>query len=542
MKRQSIIKTILLSLLIFKIYGCKDALEVIPTDFISPDYITDEKSAERLRVGCYDILQKRGVYGRYFYEHFDISNDLIMSNNSSAKGLQFYDYNQTEAALNESWGHYYDGINRCNTFLDAIDNIPMNDPVKKETWKAEILSLRSLLYFNLVQYWGDVPFRIASVKSPTDVNYPPTNKLTIISQIIADLETAEAVLPEMDAVNSKYRSSVFTKSAVQGLLARIYLRISGEPFNVAGSYENALLWANKVVEGAKHKLNPSYTQLFLNLSLDIYDRTYNEIIFEVEFSSSGLGDINAEGGFIGTMGSQYNLGSRAILYGGSNTTRKYYEMFENATGKVNDPSLDTRRDWNICPYYYASQQYSPNVPEFRTVNPTANPYLATDYKRPGGKFYRDKENNVTNQTGSSPINFPVLRYAEILLIIAECEVYIHNEITDAALDALNQVWMRAAPSAPIITRAKFEDVESFKQYLRDERARELFMEGQRRQDLIRWGIFVETMKSIAWPGATDNTAIVRVINAISSRHVLFPYPEREMNYNPGMAGKQNLGW
>lgn len=540
MKRQAYIKIVLVSLLIFKMYGCKDALEVTPTDFISPDYITDEKSADRLRTGCYDILQKIGIYGRYFYEHFDISNDLIMSNNSSAKGLQFYDYNQTEAVLNTAWQNYYDGINRCNTFLDAIDNIPM-DATKKETWKAEILSLRSLLYFNLVQYWGDVPFRVSSVKDPTDVNTPPTDKFVIINQILDDLKAAEAVLPEMDQVNSKYRSSVFTKSAVQGLIARIYLRISGEPFNVAGSYENALTWANKVVEGGKHQLNPSYTQLFLNLSKEIYDRTYNEIMFEVEFTSAGLGDINAEGGYIGSMGSPYNVGSRAVLYGGSNTTRKYYEMFENSTGKVNNPSLDTRRDWNICTYYYGGQQYSPNTPEFRSVNPTANPYLATDYKRAGGQFYRDKENNVTNQTSSSSINFPVLRYAEILLIIAEAETSIHNEITDNALWALNQVWKRAAPAAPEKTRADFEDVSTFKQYLRDERARELFLEGQRRQDLIRWGIFVETMKSIAWPGG-DNTAVVRVINAVSARHVLFPYPEREMNYNPGMAGKQNLGW
>ncbi|HVI44812.1 MAG TPA: RagB/SusD family nutrient uptake outer membrane protein, partial [Chitinophaga sp.] len=203
-----------------------------------------------------------------------------------------------------------------------------------------------------------------------------------------------------------------------------------------------------------------------------------------------------------------------------NVYEKLYRKFE---------VKDVRRDWAIAAYRYAGD----NGPD--KVNWTDTQI----YNRKVGKFRREYEpvsDKVKNETGT---NQPLLRYADVLLMAAEAENEI-NGPSAIAYQYLNEV--RARAKASLITG--ISDRDAFRSIIQDERYRELCFEGFRRNDLIRWGILVPTMKALA--NSIAQTAPVsfkyasRAGDNISDKHKYLPIPQRELALDNLL--KQNPGW
>ena len=165
-----------------------------------------------------------------------------------------------------------------------------------------------------------------------------------------------------------------------------------------------------------------------------------------------------------------------------------------------------------------------------------------------GKFRRE---TVYEGVRSSPslynqINFPLLRYSDVLLMYAEAYNEYHKAPSEDAYDMVEKVRTRAG----IQTRpySEYASYEAFREFVRNERARELCFEAIRKYDLIRWGIFVEQMKKYAvWTqdvrwAATGSTAAyaARLAAAVRERHVVLPVPSIEIGVNPNL--KQNPLW
>jgi hypothetical protein len=166
----------------------------------------------------------------------------------------------------------------------------------------------------------------------------------------------------------------------------------------------------------------------------------------------------------------------------------------------------------------------------------------TTTKRFIGKYYREFETYLPQYSSYCPINFQLIRYPEVLLIYAEADAMSKQAVSDSALWAINLVRARAKSlildktTDPTIT-----DLANLMKKIQDERAKELFFEGHRRQDLIRWNILVPVMKSMA----TDANYISinpSVITKVNNKFMILPYPEVEMSTNNLMKGKQNVGW
>ena len=170
-------------------------------------------------------------------------------------------------------------------------------------------------------------------------------------------------------------------------------------------------------------------------------------------------------------------------------------------------------------------------------------------QRSCGKFRREWETSKNKQKSYTPENYPILRYADVLLMLAEAENEAHEGPTPLAYEAINKVRQRAG----------IGDLEEglghleFQQAVRDERARELCFESLRKYDLIRWGIYVDAIhnklgekttnkgsKPGQWPTGGSYTGAEIYAKNTSDKHQFLPIPTTELDVNTKL--EQNKFW
>jgi hypothetical protein len=409
-------KPFLYILLIFGLVlqtSCKKFLDTTPTDFLSPsNYFKTESEINSALAGVYDVLAKSSTYGRYLFFEMDVADDSFIALSSWTQDVGLYNYNPSDTKITEAWTALYNGINRANMLLENIHHANM-DPEKKRVAEGEALFLRAYYYFILTNNWGNVPLRLTATASSAEVNFPNTPYKTIYAQIVSDMEKAADMV---NPISSYTYGSRISKSAVWGMLARVNLKMAGAPLRDVSRYAEVVKWA-EMVKAAGHSLNTDYKQVFINMCEGKYDT--KEVIWEVEF-----GKLNMTQAEEGSVGSINGIGANASIgysYGAKHTTEKYYKSFE---------ANDLRRDWNISSYYY-------------DANGGKVAYAPTQiYNRYDAKWRREYDTTTPKFNGTTPINFPLLRYADVLLMLAEAQNEL-NGPTPVAIAAVNEVRNRA---------------------------------------------------------------------------------------------------
>src|SRR5690606_24907124 len=208
-------------------------------------------------------------------------------------------------------------------------------------------------------------------------------------------------------------------------------------------------------------------------------------------------------------------------------TKKLFQLYT-------DPN-DVRRDWNVAPFKYENNN---------TLIPV--PHGPNDvFVRDAAKWRRDYETVLPRNVDFSPTNFPLLRYADVLLMYAEAENEL-NGPSDDAHEKLNMV-RRRANAYEYVGANKITDKDDFRDTIIDERSRELCFEGLRKFDLIRWGkeLFLGEMRlqQIDFennaPTSPNMKEAHNAYGRVSERHLLFPIPASELSINKAMT--QNKG-
>ena len=305
--------------------------------------------------------------------------------------------------------------------------------------------------------------------------------------------------------------------------------MAGRPLNLGlPMYDSAKTWALKVKESGIHRLNPSYRQIFINQSKDIYD--YTENMWEVDFygNNTPTGTMPAGSRFACQLAMRYTGSDPNPLivygYGSYIPTGRLFEIYQRL------PYDTARRDWNIPTYTYSTN----------TTPRTKTAAASSPWDRDCGKWKRDDETFIPKSREWSPTNFPVIRYADVLLMLAEAEMELGN--LDEALTNLNLVRERA--KASLVTTSQATSQDALRSIIRDERARELCFEGLRKFDLVRWGVFVSTMtdmkSAIANSSSSNKNRYLYTYNNVGARDTLLPIPSSELSVNNLMT--QNPGW
>lgn len=509
--------------------SCKKLLETTPTDFSSPEqyYATEQQLNEAL-AGIYSSLTTDGTYSLYlslFLAHG--SDEAFYKVNTVTTNAMVYDHNPADVYVDATWRDLYKGINRANYLLANI-NKPAMDETKRNVIKGEALFLRAFMYFHLVSNWGDVPLLLDPTTDSRDAGRERTPQKEVYDQILQDMTTARELVNGYAENGGPVHIS---KTAIAGMLARVCLKMAGEPLKDITKYNDARKWASEVIQSGLHKLNTDYKQVFINETADRYDNQYNEVLWEIEFYGNNSGSLKMGGRFVNYATTLNTDAAAGYAYERIGATGMLYKMYDAA---------DLRRDWCIAPYSFKGNKGTEEVMKAP----------ADIYSRSCGKWRRKYESVLPRNTDYGPTNFPVIRYADVLLMFAEADNEINGAPSAAAYQAINEVRRRAyGKLLPYATNPEEADLkglskETFRKELQNERARELAFEALRKADLIRWGIFIDVMKATGnditqnAPAALKYAA--RGYTNVAEKHKLLPVPSLEMSVNKSM--EQNPLW
>ncbi|MEA4937040.1 MAG: RagB/SusD family nutrient uptake outer membrane protein [Paludibacter sp.] len=470
--------------------SCDDYLQTESRSKFTEDTSFDNLDfATKMVNGIYANIASTVLYD-YYLMYYKFDTDIEFSiNNDDGGSMQLAHYagNEGSATLKNVWSYLYQTIERANI---CIDNLPRStiwtgeNETKAKALYGEAVTLRALCYYELITNWGDVPFLVKSTQSGDNFYQPKIDRDSIYEYLIQDLLDVQAYVPWMAETQTTERIS---KAFVKGLRARMALTYAGYSLR-NGTFETrrGRYWEDyykiannecrEIIESKKHQLNPSFENIFKLLHAYTQDMTYKEILFDVAFGRLYSGRL---GRFLGmpfsSKDTKYGVGLNQFRVGPC-----YYYSFDRE---------DTRRNVSVELYDYnnvntASKQ---SLISDNSLNFWPCKWRRSWLSPTMGGSYKD--------AGYTGVNFPLMRYSDILLMYAETENEINNGPTPAAKEALSLVRRRAmTPNSWQTTVVNYVDSVSltktnFFNAIVDERAWE-FGGGElyRKVDLVRWNL------------------------------------------------------
>lgn len=487
-------KYIILILVTFMSVACsKDFLEKAPLDSINTsNFFQTKEDAITAINGAYQPLQWPKLYNMRMWTTDIMAGNSIVGAGGGTDGIETQDEanfvtTTDNPGVLDLWRGPAPGILRCNIILQKVPDMNIDKDLKNRII-GEAKFLRGLYYFILVRFFGDVPLITVPQEPGDDLRPKRTDKAKVYEQIIADLTDAEQLLPP----RSEYSGNDIgraSKGAAAGLLAKVYLTL--------GQWDKVVTLANEV-ESLGYALNPNYADNF-----DVNNKNSVESLFEIQYTGNageGFWDNTNQASWLSTFTGPRNSNMVAGGWGWNQPTQEFVDSYEPG---------DLRKDVTIlydgCPQF-DGMDYDPG-------------YSTTGYNL--RKFLVTK--SISSSYDNSPMDFPVLRYADVLLMKAEALNNLGK--TTEAEAPLNEV--RARAGLPAVTGLSQAD---FKAKVLHERRMELAFEGQRWFDLIRvdngdYGL--NFLHSIGKVNAT-------------SKFLLLPIPQKEIDANPNLT--QNPGY
>lgn len=513
MKRKATYSGLALVLGLALLAGC-DSLDVQPTATVTEDlYWQRPSDAEAAVNAAYAELD-----GTTMVKQLDGVTDLAYRASSGPGTLHDVGAGNITAsndAISGIWDGYYEGVRKANDVIANIGKIETGDQGLLRRIEAEARFLRAYFYTQLTSLWGDVPLITEPI--PITEQVPRTAKDEVVDFVISELDGVinSNALPVSYTGENVGRA---THGAALALKARVALRNS--------RWAVARDAAKAVMDLEVYDLYPDYGELFMYAG-----QSSSEVIFDRQYTQGG---------------DTYDaFGYAAASLGGSSVvepTHKLYLKYE-FTGPQNpdDPyeNIDPRWDATV---YYTGQPIGNSIYDSTPTSTTQDRVSSTEASTDHGynlKKWVDYENDNANPDNGS-INMILIRYADVLLMYAEAKVEL-GEIDPSVYDALNQIRQRPSVDLEPISPATHPDQQSLRQYIRDERARELAFEGLRLYDLNRWQMGEEKAGQVYGAHFPDGSGgwYLQTIGFDRSfnpnRDYLWPIPLSEMNSNTAIT-------
>lgn len=494
------------------------------------NYYQNVEQLQEALNGVYAVLNDGNLYADAMLGRMGLSADLGYEYyKKDANTVGYYQASTGDVRIQGFWRACYVGINRANMLLENIDRAE-GVQKEKDRIKGEALFMRGYYYYMLVKRFGRVPVVLKSIDdiNSADKFVPQSEIAQVYEQIMQDMtEAADLVLP----TTASSEGWQVCQTTCWGMLARVALNMAGYPANRTEMYAVAAQWAKKVIDSGLHALNPSYEQIFINYAQDVFD--IKESMFEVNFWGDNSG-VYSTAGMVGrNIGIASDENSPIGFCQGMLRVNPYFYYLYEAS--------DLRRDWTISPFNYTgSGEKSYNAA------PEDGDILSRRYC---AKFRREYEISTTKNLSYTAINFPILRYSDVLLMYAECYAFDPSSADRTlAYEYLNQVRRRGygkdiAVAAPDVDIADMGN-EELKQVIYDERAREFGYEMLRKDDLTRWGILYPQMQLagsyIEGRSTQYQMAAMTAYESVRQRDDFWPIPAREISVNNKLV--QNTGW
>lgn len=516
----------LIAILLLAVVACTDMLEQVdPTGPTGEDFFATENDLNQAVVAAYSGLSSGNAYHRIAMVGFEQFSDNVYSGSSTTDGAHAtwttFTYDPNSGNLQRVYESFYQLINMCNQVITRGPEAEVGADKLTQSI-AEVRFLRGLAYFMLTLIWEDVPIVTEIPSDPTGFTPEANAASEVYEQAVADFMFAEQNLSPTASEGGRA-----TSWAAKALLAKVYL-FGADELGRNDWYALAESKAAEVINGGPYGLFNDLPTPKENLEsiFQTFNENGKEHIFTVNHFNSG-GNWSD-----GDVGSQFPMAMNPRQERNRNNMWGFgwAYVYEAIPGIWDE--ADARRDYNI---WFQGEPIIVNGDTTSFYNQLNQNRCCA---RPNGmgfqKFwYQEKTKNVN---GISTLGFPVMRYAELLLIHAEADLLANGSISAAGLSSLNQVRQRAglgeltADQVDILT-------------IIEERRWELFGEGSRWFDFVRKRNILPNLINDAFAaieaGDTDNDD-----NDFSSftpeRHWKLPYPQSALDRNPTL--QQKAAW
>ena len=579
--------------------ACEDFLKEEPYSFVGPAEVGNDNAAVSQWVtGVYskwaDDMFRWGNFPRVLDMDCDYASgpDWAFSN----AGAGNY---QGDDVTNTIWKGCYNLINRANVAIKYINQITGADEQLKENGLGEVYFHKAFAYFMLVKAYGDIPLLDVAITDGASYDNPRQPITDVYKEIIRLLE--EEAIPRLyKNTDAGFQTGHVCAGTAVGLLAKVYATMASgalpagekmqvmtgssysyngdskvldmpirkefaktqvkgyESFDWRDCYQKAATWAGYLMNHDNSYGNHyllSYDQLWKRSGLSQStehlftlqgangDELYGNSIFEWYNGISNGQDVVASGLYIGNRYHWYTLFDANDDRITKGVKHRFVVSYQNEEGKTKSG------------FFY------PNTPEYilMATGYDANGNYVQEPVAPyndGRNYYynvsseclafTNKYADVTDVTQKkSDAYWPFLRLADIVLIYAEAQCELADGVSSEAISALNQIRSRSNATLAVTSGdGAILSKEELRSAIFEERAKELTLEGDRRWDLIRWGIYLDVMNSIGGTnkdGSTTHYDEAGVNKHREERHLLFPIPTDEVSTNDAIS-ENNPGW
>lgn len=567
--------------------ACKDDfLEVTPTASATEEVLSSKKGLDGLLIGCYSVLTGRD---QLFYAGFGnwvhgsiLGGEANKGTNGGDQAVvnpvQRYETLPNNDLPAQKWRLGFEGVSRCNQLLRIADN--SSDPTVTEAIKtqlrAEARFLRGFYYFELRRLFGNVPWISETMTAEEAVKV--RNDVEIYGNIEADFQYAIDNLPETQAAVGRAN-----KWAAVAFLAKVHLY--QKHYEEAKELFDDVIANGKTSGGAKYALLSNYSDVF---KPDFENGS--ETVFSAQTAVNTGSTANANGEHV--LNFPYNTGSDGPAgccgffqpsFDLVNSFRVDANGLPLLDGSYNQAANEVKSDFGL-------KSADPFTPDAGTLDPRLDhsvgrrgiPYLdwidhpgdnwirdqayAGPYSPKKFVFYKGTQGTYTDGSswtrGWTAINQPLMRFADVLLMAAECEIEASNGSLEKAREYVNQVRARAANPAAWVKRSDgsnaanyviglyntpWTDKAAANAAVRFERKLELSGEGHRFFDLVRWGVAEQVLNAyLQFEGARLVTALGNAGGAAAvftpNQDELYPIPQAQIDIQGADVLKQNPGY
>jgi hypothetical protein len=566
MMKKMNIKSIFIVFLTICLTGCVKDLDLEPKDTISDiSYWKTTDDFKKAANILYASLPDLGA--DYAVNLFDVNSDIAFNNPNSTSNSTL-----TTPDTDGNWNTPYIYIRRSNNLIDKAENSSLSENVK--VYLAEAKFFRALNYWKLYRLYGGVPLikRVLDIKD-SELYSTRNSAKEVVDFILEDLSDAAPNLPENDQVATVDKGRI-TRGAANALKARVALyegtwRKSRGEVNANDYLDIAIAASNTVISSGKYSLFKDYRLLFVeegdNSNEGILDRRH-----EIRIAMHYHPLIIQRFGLLPTK----NLVDMYLCSDGLPVEKSpLFQGYATLTSEFQN--RDPRMTQTVM--IPGTEYYAPLLPE-----PVENwPFFPQRVPNSGYityKFMSQDPTAIMNNEGG-PVgygyDYHIIRYAEVLLILAEATYEKNESISDADLDrTINLLRQRAGMEVMLTNAFINSNGLNMREEIRRERTIELAMEGFRWDDLRRWKT-AETMlkkairgikiigsewetKSIlingaerniytdpSWKSKTDSEGFIVCESAsdrssFTEKNYLLPLPAKEIQVNPNLT--QNPGW
>ena len=455
--------------------SCNKYLDIpSATAFDSSSIFQTEARAEMVVLGAY----KGGWSDEIWYQLGMGTDEVYSTEGVTNSKYQLGNYVLSAARTGGCFKSFYTGIEYANVAIEGLREMEQTDNVKRML--GESLALRAYYYLNLCRYWGDVPYTTVPVANLSTFYSSRESRDVIYDGIIEDLQEAVELIPWSNEI-SDFTPERYCKESVYGLLARVALYAAGYSLRWdLNTYSESSMQIAKRSDASRvkelNKIAMDACQAVMTKGTFSLSANYDQIFRDLLNGNYNKESMLEQGMYGTNVKSNVGYTNGASCHASSMFGKAFPQMRIQPTLYFAYDEKDTRRDVTICQY---AVDASSNLYEM----PYGCWYI--------GKFRPNWKSTIGTGTSARDVNFPLMRYAHILLMYAEADNEYNGAPSSAAQAALKAVRTRALGAGNEGTIPTSHD--DFLKALIEENKLEFAGESWRRTELARWGILYDTL-------------------------------------------------